>query len=96
MPSQHAPPHSIAPLQEAHVEACCALEARAFNVLRREWGQAEQAPRRKDWLAHHIRHYPKNGKVALRDDTVIGYGLVHTWGSLGWVGPVWGGLVLRL
>ncbi len=70
------------------VEACCRLEARAFNELRRLWGQPEQAARRPECLAEYARRYPQGAKVARAGEHVIGYCLSHRWGSLGWIGPV--------
>ncbi len=79
---------TIKPLDESHAAACSVLEARAFNELRRAWGQPEQPPRRQDWLAYQARCYPDWGFVALSDGEVIGFSMCHIWGALGWVGPV--------
>lgn len=79
--------HHSQPIREELVRACCELEAEAFNRLRAAWGEPAQHPRRADWLSYQARHYPDNTVALLDNDRVIGFNMVHQWGSLGWVGP---------
>ncbi len=88
MTSEQATVFTTESLAEQHAAACSTLEARAFNVLRREWDQPDQPPRRKDWLAYQARHDPDLGFVTLVDGRVIGFSMCHVWGSLGWLGPI--------
>ena len=88
MPSNLPDELAIVRLQPDHVVACSELEARAFNVWRRKWGEPLQPPRRRDWLAYIIQLYPHCVSAALIGNEVIGYGMVHVWGTLGWIGPV--------
>lgn len=79
--------HHSQPIHEELVRACCELEAEAFNRLRDAWGQPAQHPRRADWLSYQALHYPDNTAALLDNGRVIGFNMVHQWGSLGWVGP---------
>jgi ribosomal protein S18 acetylase RimI-like enzyme len=88
MTSEQATVFTTEALEEQHVEACSALEARAFNVLRQQWEQPEQPPRRRDWLAYQSQHQPDLAFVTLAGDRVIGFSMGHVWGSLGWLGPI--------
>ncbi len=87
-PGLKANPYTLTTLYDEHVEACCRLEALAFNRLRDEWQQPSQPPRRHTWMQNHIRVFPQNNLVAQIDGEVIGFGMTHRWGSLGWVGPI--------
>jgi ribosomal protein S18 acetylase RimI-like enzyme len=88
MSSRGAGEFAILSLQSGYVGACSELEARSFNVWRRWWGEPLQSPRRRDWLAYRIQRYPDYGSAALIGNEVIGYAVVHVWGTLGWIGPV--------
>jgi GNAT superfamily N-acetyltransferase len=79
---------AIVPLTEDHVPACSALEARAFNRLRRAWGQAAQPERRQDCLAQYLRLFPEGACGALADGRIVGFCISHSWGTLGWIGPI--------
>lgn len=81
-------PCAIVPLSEAHVPACCSLEERAFNHLRRGWGQPLQPERRPDCLAYYVRLFPEGAYGALAGGRIVGFCISHAWGSLGWIGPI--------
>ncbi len=99
VPVSRTTQYTVTAIREEHAEACCALEALAFNRLRDEWDQPWQPPRKIDWMLYHIRSSPHNNLVALVDGEMIGFSMVHDWGSLGWLGPIvvapeWQGLGL--
>jgi GNAT superfamily N-acetyltransferase len=81
-------PYAIVPLTEAHVPACCSLEARAFGHLRQAWGQAPQPERRQDCLAYYVKLFPQGAYGALAGGRIVGFCISHAWGSLGWIGPI--------
>ncbi len=81
-------PVVLSPMVHASIAPCCELEARAFNALRRRWGQPDQAARKEACLAGYLDQYPRGAKVAHAGGRLIGFCLSHRWGSLGWIGPV--------
>lgn len=82
------PPASILPLTQAWSAACCQVEARAYNALRRQWGQPEKEERKPEFLSCYIGQYPAGARMVLAGERLVGFCISQRWGTLGWIGTI--------